>query len=1082
MVLCVSFGLLRRRCAMANEHQSCSPPEGFHTYISSSPDGFLLVDLSGTILEANNSYCNLTGYSRAELVGRHISMIDAIDSQHDVQQRVETICTRGSLRFETAHQHKNGIHIAVEVSANFVPSPVGAIFSIVRDITRQKRNRDIMAARLRLMEYSLDHSLNDLLRESIDVAEELTGSCIGFYHFMDSDQQNLTLQAWSSRTAAEFCKAEGSGSHYAVSDAGVWVDCVRERSPVIHNDYAALQHRKGMPEGHARVQREAVVPVFRGDRIVAIMGVGNKRTDYQQDDIEQLTMLADLAWDVAERKIIVSRLQSSEDRYRNIVESQVDYVDRYLPGGILTYVNESLARFTGMPQEELLGKSFYPFIHDEDRAATVSLIESITPEVPCVETESRIVLPDGRTVWNRWTHTGFFDDSGRTIEYQSVGKDITARKLAEDALKQSEALLKSSQSLARVGGWEWDLIGQTMTWTDETYRIHDVDPDEVAPGFTAHIERSIECYRLEDRPVIMAAFRRCAEQGEKYDLEFPFTTAAGHNRWIRTTAEPVRRGNRIVKVVGNIMDISDRKIMEQELARQVDFNRRIFNSLDANMAVVDRDGIIQSVNDSWREFARLNQGGDENRWGVGTGYFVAYDPRWGDVEHAEQAYAGIRSVQNGELSHFEQEYPCIGPGKENSWFIMKVLPLQGTAGSVLISHFDITESKQLTEEKMNLEQQILQTQKLESLGVLAGGVAHDFNNILTIITGHCSLAVMRPENALAHIPPIETAADRAAGLCRQMLTYAGKALYSMSRVNLAELIQDMIQMLNATISQNVRVSSELDFDVPDITADASQIRQIVMNLIINAAEAVGEAQGEVRVTLVRTAVRSVPPEKDHLGHDITPGWYARLEVSDNGCGMDKETRKRLFEPFYSTKFTGRGLGMSAVLGIVSAHKGALQLTTQPGNGTTFRVFLPVITGEPLDGASPDNALPVLWQGSGTILLVEDEETILQVAQSMMEMLGLTVETARNGMEALDLFRDHPQRYRVVVTDIGMPVMDGYALFRELKKLKPELPIIISSGFGDSAVTSRINKTEIAGMINKPYRFEYLQKVMKQVLE
>jgi len=372
---------------------------------------------------------------------------------------------------------------------------------------------------------------------------------------------------------------------------------------------------------------------------------------------------------------------------------------------------------------------------------------------------------------------------------------------------------------------------------------------------------------------------------------------------------------------------------------------------------------------------------------------------------------------------------------------------------------------------------------MESLGGLAGGIAHDFNNLLAVIIGNCALAKLKPKIAADKIPPIETAAKRAAELCQQMLTYAGKANFTRSPIQLSELVADMVKMSRSTIGQNVEISSDLAADIPLVSVDASQLRQVTMNLIINAAEAIGEAQGEVLVSLAKNTIRADQRETDYLGAFIPPGEYVCLEVTDNGCGMDDETQRRIFEPFYTTKFAGRGLGISVVLGIIKGHKGALQLFSQPGQGTTFKVFLPVQIHKPAaDQTIPQPALPESWQGKGTVLLVEDEEQVICIAEEMLEDLGFTVIKAANGQEALDLYQQHAEAITLVVTDIGMPVMDGYALCRELNRLNSKLPIIISSGFGDRAISSRIAAEDIAGLVNKPYDFDQLRIALKNVVE
>jgi CheY-like chemotaxis protein len=254
-----------------------------------------------------------------------------------------------------------------------------------------------------------------------------------------------------------------------------------------------------------------------------------------------------------------------------------------------------------------------------------------------------------------------------------------------------------------------------------------------------------------------------------------------------------------------------------------------------------------------------------------------------------------------------------------------------------------------------------------------------------------------------------------------------------------------------------------------------------MNLVINAAEAIGAEQGEIRVALSRATVIAGQADKDYQGKTIPPGGYLCLEVSDNGCGMDEETKWRIFEPFYTTKFTGRGLGMSATLGIVLSHGGALQLFSQGGQGTTFKVYLPVLISAAEGDEDPGRAVPAIpWQGRGTVLLVEDDDQVRNIANTLLAMFGFAVVEAVNGKEALALYQQHAPEITLVFTDLGMPIMDGYELFRELKKLNPALPVIITSGFGDVEVSARIANEDIAGLLSKPYNAAQLREVLKRV--
>ncbi|NTV49128.1 MAG: response regulator [Geobacteraceae bacterium] len=436
-------------------------------------------------------------------------------------------------------------------------------------------------------------------------------------------------------------------------------------------------------------------------------------------------------------------------------------------------------------------------------------------------------------------------------------------------------------------------------------------------------------------------------------------------------------------------------------------------------------------------------------------------------------------------SGYDQRYEVTGLKTDGSRYPLAIKGKNVTykGRDVRVIEFrDITERKWLENEKHLLEKQFQQTQKLESLGVLAGGIAHDFNNILAIIVGYCGLTKKNYENAEKHIPKIEQAAERAAALCSQMLAYAGKASLTQSQVNTWMLVDEMVTMLKTTLQQNIVIKLELGTDIPFIMGDASQLRQVVMNLIINAAEAIGDAEGEIYVKLAKTEISVELPEKDHLGFIIPAGRYICFEVSDNGCGMDDDTRHKIFEPFYTTKFTGRGLGMSAVLGIIKAHNGALQLESLPGHGTTFRVYLPAQLSILETEETPQTKDAAPWLGSGTILLAEDEEQVKLIATIMLKEMGFHVLDAANGKEALELYLQNAADITLVVTDMGMPVMNGYDLFYKLKQLNPQLPIIISSGFGEGDIVSKIPSEEIAGMLNKPYRFEQLREVLRCVVE
>jgi PAS domain S-box-containing protein len=402
---------------------------------------------------------------------------------------------------------------------------------------------------------------------------------------------------------------------------------------------------------------------------------------------------------------------------------------------------------------------------------------------------------------------------------------------------------------------------------------------------------------------------------------------------------------------------------------------------------------------------------------------------------------------------------------------------------VIVSLDDITDRMNLEEERLNLERQLQQTQKLESLGVLAGGIAHDFNNILTIIAGYCYVIKegINPDSAHAeHLQKIENATNRAADLCRQMLSYAGKSEVQHSFFDLNSLVENMVKMLSSGIKKNVLIETDIA-DSQIINADSSQIQQIIMNLIINAAESIGDNNGTINISLKKAGFSAAHPEKDFFGRIIAPGPYICLDVSDNGCGMDNETMNRIFEPFFTTKFVGRGLGMSSTLGIIKSHDGALQLISRPGIGTNFKVYLPLCEGRDCFETAPVKVAPALAKGKGSILLVDDEEDLRLIGTIHLNKTGYSAITAANGIEALTIFREQEDKIKLIILDLLMPEMDGIETHKRIRKMSTSIPILFCSGCSKNEVSAEILEDGHTGFLQKPFDQISLQCALLEML-
>jgi PAS domain S-box-containing protein len=405
----------------------------------------------------------------------------------------------------------------------------------------------------------------------------------------------------------------------------------------------------------------------------------------------------------------------------------------------------------------------------------------------------------------------------------------------------------------------------------------------------------------------------------------------------------------------------------------------------------------------------------------------------------------------------------------------------GTPAMMSTCH-DIRERKLAEDARLRFEGQLLQAQKQESLVVLAGGIAHDFNNILMAILGNAELGMMcvNGDSPVAvNLHRIEQAAARAAELTKQMLAYSGKGRFVIEDINLNELIEQMLRMLEVSISKNALVRLHLHQPLPLVEADATQMSQVIMNLAINASEALGIDGGVIDITTGCSKC-----DRNHLrefwqDESMSEGNYICLEVADTGCGMNKETMAKLFDPFFTTKFTGRGLGMAAVQGIVKGHKGAIKVYSESGKGTTFTVLLPA--GSHAAGLPHPEIASEDYTMRGTVLLVDDEETVRSTGSQLLKALGFTPITANDGLEALSIFKATPE-IAFVILDLTMPRMDGEQCFRELRQLAPLVKVIMSSGYHEQEVTQKFIGRGLSGFLQKPYKLSALRDTVKTMVE
>jgi two-component system cell cycle sensor histidine kinase/response regulator CckA len=443
----------------------------------------------------------------------------------------------------------------------------------------------------------------------------------------------------------------------------------------------------------------------------------------------------------------------------------------------------------------------------------------------------------------------------------------------------------------------------------------------------------------------------------------------------------------------------------------------------------------------------------------------------------------VAAAQNKIVRDFEEE--VLFDDGRSVHVLGYAAPLhddQGNVRGAVGGFVDITARRQAEDDRRVVEGRLQEIQKVESLGILAGGVAHDFNNLLTGIMGNAGLARLEVSDdspTAPYLDQIEKASTRAADLCRQMLAYSGRGRFMIKTVDIGELIDEAVGLVRRSFLAKVRVVRDFGRGIPKVRVDPTQIEQVIMNLLINAGEAIGEREGEI---LVRTRrLRAERGSFDRWKHytEMPEGDYVQLEVVDQGCGMTPDILARVFDPFFSTKFTGRGLGLAAVLGIVRGHKGAIAVESEVGRGTMFRVALPAVKDDVADQRSvPTTSSPFV--GRGRILVVDDEETSRDVTSRMLSTFGFETTSLASGVEAVELLRADPQRFGLVILDLTMPVMDGVETFHALRKIAPDLRVILMSGYNEQEALQRFSGQGLAAFIQKPFKLPELRELLRSV--
>ncbi len=932
---------------------------------------------------------------------------------------------------------------------------VVGVRGIIIDATERKRTEAVQAARVRLGARALDHSVPALLRALLDEVESITRSRFGFLCMISGGDLFVEKHVWSTRAAEEVSKFRTPGVGYPTECCGVCVKCVKTRAPVILNGEEALGDSMSPPIGEHVVTRVLAIPICREKEVVAVLGVCNRDTDYDQRDVGTVTFLADMAWDIVVRRQAEEEAWESEARFRALVENASDGVAVF-QDGVFKFANAAVTALTGFALDELMRMPFIEIVAKKDRETVTSrhnarLAGKAPPHAYEIE-----ILPKNGPPLSVELSAAALRFGGRPAT-MAIFRDITERRKAEAELR------KSQQFLSAIVENEPECVKVV----DKEGALLDMNPAGLAmiraPDKTSVVGRCVYDWIHEDDREAFRQFNLRVCAGAKERLEFTVVDLSGREHRVESTSVPLPYGSDGETVhLGVARDITERRKAEEALRKSEDRLRTVLEASGDYIIMLDMKHEIRFIN-------RTEPGTNRSAI-IGKPLFTLVDPSEQERvrSHLDRILAGA------ERQEYETFYRRPDGSERHFYSVAVPLVSAGEVVGTVVNSRDVTEYREL-------EQQLRQAQKMEAIGQLAGGVAHDFNNQLTGIMNYADLLredLSDPTHRL-YANMILRAGERAADLTAQLLAFSRKGKFRVVEVDVHKTIAEVVSMLERSIDKRITTSQDLAADSSITMGDPTQLQNALLNLALNARDALPEGGKITMATEVITADQDFIREHPH---NVAPGRYLAVKVSDTGIGMSPETQRHIFEPFFTTKDTGAGTGMglAAVYGTIHNHNGTIEVQSRLGKGTTVTIFLPLVDNTETSTTDP-GAETTVDGGAARILLVDDEQSIRHSCSTMLRHIGYHVVTHKDGAAATAYYREAWQQIDLVLLDMVMPEMNGRDAFLAMKKVNPNVKALLLSGFGlDSRIQEVLDKG-VLGFLQKPFRMSRLAKAVEEAL-